>query len=1108
MASGIASAPKSGQGPRSADEPTTPLPAQPLGPLPPADQIVVSPRAEGDLEDLGDLDDLGVVDSTTLSHLVSAAMGDTDDDDDALGLSKPHVPTSGPASGIMRPSATPDDDALNLDMMPSNPGGDASLSFVARSDIMKGTDLDDAIATSPMRGFGAPRPASGAGNYPRDGTDIFSAGAPSTAVRTGDSNLLSFLTGPQGESSNILGNDAAGGPTSDLFGDSRVLTEIPSDSSRVSSDILAGSRVSSDILAGSNTSSDILSGSNADSRGSSLFDDPGRATDRLTDPTGSVVSPDQFVPLFDDFVEGSEIVLNKPTVKGPRPSPDLIDDDPGRVSFDIPRKSAKAKAEASDLVDEDTGDGQTGEKTSFMSVSEDEEDAMAAEFLGGADRSGVNLLGAFDHQDTMEGEEEESGDLFSGPTIMDIDLEGASGVNLLEPVGTGSGPSAHKAGRNSELSIFSGPASSARMTPAAEPSGTVTKSGTGPNSPASIFGPDTQGPSSAIFPAAKKGQPGQTDGGIVSFDLPDRPKTSDQTDRLQASSLIDWSKNQTDSDALQQRSQGTDQLSLSGELREAAPADGQLTEVIESDSVFDVQLPSDGSTESQLLKAEMYAKAAAAGAAVAESGIIAGRSGKIPKVEPVSTRSKFVPPPPPPRRTATAWLGGTAAGLLAGVGIAAGAYLGGVVPNKGDNDLAALKTSFESQIQQVTSNAAAEAEKAKQDADLARQQVSVVNQDLKRVKDAEADLRARAATAAQTARAANDAKAAAEKALADARTDAETANAKVVAARDDAAKALALRDELAAKVAAAEMAVKLKSDDLAAAAGRAADAEKTLRAAESTLAAAAKELQTAGLIDASFSPDKAIAALPDAVRKVAAAGSGADGTKLRELADKLVTAQRDAEKANALAAAAKTQADTALAAARKDQAATLAKMEQDLAAARAGGSAEVEKAVAAAGQKYQSQIAELTAALKRDRDERTNEIAKYETRLAAQAEEFRVQLTAARAGLMVAATDAERTAAERASRLFGVGTDAYFTGRYGDAVTALAEATKANPADARAWYYLGLAHWATGDRNAAVEAFKAGGQWEARSATAAKQVGPALERVQGPARFALDAFRP
>lgn len=811
------------------------------------------------------------------------------------------------------------------------------------------------------------------------------------------------------------------------------------------------------------------------------------------------------MPLFDDFVEGSEIVLNKATVKGPRLSPDPIDDDPGRVSFDIPRKDRKKPNEAASLPDDEDDEDSTG-KTSFMAIPEDEEDAMAAEFLGGGERSGVNLLGAFDHQETMEGEEDESGDLFSGPTLMDIDLDGASGVNLLDP-GPGSGQSAIKV-RNpaSDLSIFSGPASSASHPTSGEASGTSAASGS--NAPASIFGADTQGPSSAIFPAAKKGKPGQTDaGGDVSFELPNRAKTSDQTDRIQASSLIDWSKNHTDSDLIKQRSQGTDQMSLSGELQEAMDAEGQLTDAMESDSVFDVQLPSDASTESQLLKAEMYAKAAAAGAAVAESAIIAGRSGKIPKVEPVSSRTKFVPPPPP-RRTATAWLGGTAAGLLAGVGMAAGAYLGGVVPNKGESEVVAVKSQYELQIQQLTSAASAETEKAKQDADLARQQVTAARQDLKRAKDAEDDLRGRAAAAAQTANAANAAKTAAEKSLTDAKADAEAANMKVVAARDDAAKALALRDDLAAKVAAAESAVKGKADELAKATGRAAAAEANLRNAESTLASAAKDLQAAGLIDATFDSARAVAAIPDAVRKAAAAGTSPDGAKLRDLADKLVTAQRDAEKAHDLAATAKAQADGALASARKEQAATLAKMERELATAKAGGSAELDRAVAAAGRTYQAQIAELTVALRRDRDDRAAELAKYESRLATQAEEFRTQLTAARAGLMVAATDAERTAAERASRLFGVGTDAYFSGRYYDAITALAEATKANPADARAWYYLGLSHWSTGNRNAAIDAFKAGGQWEARSATASKQVGPALERVQGPARFALDAFRP
>ena len=38
--------------------------------------------------------------------------------------------------------------------------------------------------------------------------------------------------------------------------------------------------------------------------------------------------------------------------------------------------------------------------------------------------------------------------------------------------------------------------------------------------------------------------------------------------------------------------------------------------------------------------------------------------------------------------------------------------------------------------------------------------------------------------------------------------------------------------------------------------------------------------------------------------------------------------------------------------------------------------------------------------------------------------------------------------------------------------------------------------------------FKAGAEWEARNAPSPRQVGAALERIQGPARQAIDAIRP
>lgn len=1129
---------KSGKMTRPADAPTTPLPIESTPLPPPVDQIVVKPKAMPEFEDLGDLSELGVMESATISALVSAAVGDEDDDDDVLGLNKPRESTSGPPSGFMRPPTAPEDDAVSLDMIATAPGADAPLSFVARSDIRRTeAEADDIITTSTMKQPGSTLPAwltpPKSGNIkptltPQSGKMIKSPGPKSNrtpkpaekkneandifgdqsgTARTGDSNLLSFLAGPKGESSNILGGNV---PSSDLFGDSRIVSNDTPPNARASSDILAGSRASSDILAGSGVNSDILAGIGDEARGSSLFDESGRRTDKLPETAGeaSITSPDQFVPLFDEPIEGSAIVLNRPAGKGPKLSPDPIDDDPGRISFDIPKSKKKtSNTDLNSLEDEDEEEN-SGEKTNFTAVPEDEEDAMAAEFLGGGDRSGVNLLGQFEHQDTMsESEEDESSDLFAGPTIMELDLDGASGVNLLDP--TAGSVVAGRNSRNpkSEHSIFSGPNSSARI-----PSASVAASSLSNHEqpPSMVAGPDTNGPSSAIFPPTKNRKLlGSTDAGSVSFDLPNRAVSPEQTDRIQTSGMIDWSKSNTDSGQISQRTQRTDQMSLSGEVRQSVNADLQHTDEIESDSVFDVHLPEDASTESQLMKAEAYAKAAAAGAAVAESGIIAGRSGKIPKVEPISSRTKFVPPPPV-KRGSLGWIGGTAAGLLAGVGISAGAYLAGVIPNKADASLeiAAVKRDSEAQIMKANSDAAALTEKTKQDADAAIQKLKQAELSLKETKGTITDLQSRAKSADLTAKAANEAKLAAERLAKTATADAMTANQKVADARNEAMKAQAEREEIANKVAMIEMAVRLKTEEVSKANEKVATAEKNVTSVKAMLADVAKQLQTAGLIDAKSDSNTAIAAIPTAIKKAAAAGSTPDGVKLKELAEKLVTAESSALFARKQAEETKANADSALAKAKQEQQSIQQKYESDLKTVKAGMAGELEKAVAVAVKNVETKLQSRETELRNVQDQLAKENQKYETRLAAQAEEFRQQITAVRAGMIVTATDSERSAAERAARLFGVGADAYFDGRFTDAVTALDEATKANPADARAWYYLGLSRWSSGDRNAAIEAFKSGGQWEARSATAARQVGSALERVQGPARAALDAFRP
>jgi hypothetical protein len=1047
------------------------------------------------VEELGSLSDLGAMESATMSSLISAAVGDTLDED-TLDLSKLVATTPGPASGIMRPSPSPEDDAISMEL-PAIPGGEGSLSFVARSDVHKMTEsVDDVIsmvpskpvddATSAANWFAPPnsdsRIATGAVT-PAEPSDIFTGNTSgASSLNTGDSNDLAKLASSINSTSNILYDRPDGtGPTSDLFVDSRIIAGHGS----------GESRASSDILAGLGATSDILTSDSSFNRGSSLFDVPASATNKLSPDTGgSVVSPDQFVPLFDE-AGGSDIDLaRKDAKKPPRPSSPSKDGDHDRVSFGITKPQA--------------GSSESGASTSSIAMNDDSIDGAAAELMNDGDRSDVNLanpnIGPDSHEEL---DDDESGNLFDGPTVADIDIDGASGVNLLDPMeGKRRSPNSESRRAHTD-SIFPGPGS-AILKPTPKRPGSVAKIPT----PASIAGPDSDGPSSAIFPPSMKQVRENSDHELVSFDMPSGEDHHDGNDRTQPSGLIDWSISPADSGNLSQLSQITENVELSGELREIV-SDHGMVDHVDSDSVFDVNIPEDASTDSQILRVDAYAKAAAAGVAVAESGILAGRSGKIPKVEPASSRTKFTPPPPV-RRSGLSWLGGTAAGLVAGVGISSAAYFAGVVPNKGDSgsEIAAASKQYEAQIQQVNSMAAANAEKLKQDAEVARQRAAELDNDLRKARTTEAELRAKAIASDSAARSANNAKLVAERTVTTTAQELATAKAAAADARNEAKTALAARDELAQRVTAAETSVREKSDAVNQAIEKLALAEKNAIRSHAILAAAAKQLQSAGLIDAKAGEAAAIDALPEAVKKAALAGNTAEGSRLRDLADKLVTAQKDAEIARKQAADAKAAAEASFATATKEKETAIAKLTAEIKVTKDSTAAEIEKAVAAAAKSYEAKLESRDREIKQVLEDKAKDIAAFERKLAAQAEEFRQQISAARAGMLLAATDTERIAAERSSRLFGIGSDAYFDGRFADAVTALSEASKINPSDARCWYYLGLAKWATGDRAGATEAFKTGGQWESRSAASSRTVNGSLERVQGPARNALDTYRP
>ena len=70
------------------------------------------------------------------------------------------------------------------------------------------------------------------------------------------------------------------------------------------------------------------------------------------------------------------------------------------------------------------------------------------------------------------------------------------------------------------------------------------------------------------------------------------------------------------------------------------------------------------------------------------------------------------------------------------------------------------------------------------------------------------------------------------------------------------------------------------------------------------------------------------------------------------------------------------------------------------------------------------------------------------------------------------------------------------------------KAVAASATDARYWYFLGLSKWSQGRTAEADADFKKGAEWESRAKPGRRQIGLALERVQGNARQALEDRRP
>ncbi len=267
----------------------------------------------------------------------------------------------------------------------------------------------------------------------------------------------------------------------------------------------------------------------------------------------------------------------------------------------------------------------------------------------------------------------------------------------------------------------------------------------------------------------------------------------------------------------------------------------------------------------------------------------------------------------------------------------------------------------------------------------------------------------------------------------------------------------------AAEAAASATAAKTAKDKLAA-------AEAKARVADDAVAKLVSGLKAGKVVGPDDDAATVLKNLPDLLKKVTSASDSADAKKAAE----------------ALAAA-RTEA----AAARADATATATKL--------AAVEAERKKELDAATLALKVQLSEQKAAHDAKLDALSREAKRRD-------DDARAQIANARAGVAVPLMTSESAGQAQAVGLYTRAINSYFDGRVAEAEASLAKAVEQDPADARYWYFLGLARLAQ-DKPSAAAAFRRGAEFEARGLPRVNEINAALEKVQGNARQALNGYR-
>lgn len=432
-------------------------------------------------------------------------------------------------------------------------------------------------------------------------------------------------------------------------------------------------------------------------------------------------------------------------------------------------------------------------------------------------------------------------------------------------------------------------------------------------------------------------------------------------------------------------------------------------------------------------------------------------------------------------------------------------------------------------------------------------------------KKAADDLRTLKAASADAIKDVETAKKAAEdakKMLADAMKAVDAAKQDTLAARK-AADDLKVAAEIKDKEAADKLAIaNKKADDLAkiaesakasatTAQKAAEDAQKARETSDTTLATLTDRLAKAKFVNPKADSTALLKGIDDAIKAASTDATVAlrdELTKAREAEGKLkteLTATMAKEVATAKAAeaakaeAAKLAADAKLATMKlAEETQRAMKLSKDASDAIAKGEAAAKAAAdsRAIADKATTELAKLkadteqirkdaeaaikanematatAAAAKQDADRSRVEAQKLKAekdRLANELDTLKDIASAVRNGSTnVSVAGAKPDVTKIAERAFGEGLRAYFAGQYSDAQSSFRRAIQFQPEDARYHYLLGAALWVAGNRTDAEAELKKGQDLEAIGRPGPKSVSAVLEKIQGPARQAINSFRP